>query len=297
MKILFIAKGDLPDFQSDMVFHGLRSLYGADCVDLHKIWHMYKKDKAEFWNQRVPENGKSYGRGFTLYGTLDDIDDSLRDTRDLYDKIRDKYFDYVVYGSATRCQDFLPEVLKVYNKGRVIFVDGEDNQQINYQFIDAGGHLFKRELISSETSRLHPINFCIPEEKIVSDVPEKSQNWATCKPGDLSTYIFDDEKSYYEDYQKSYFGVTIKKGGYDALRHYEVLLNGTIPYFPGLEECPPETMMGFPKEEVIKAKAVVDSGKIEMGWYKDTVRFLLDHTRKHLTTKAVVTKMMETIAM
>jgi hypothetical protein len=293
MRILFIAKGDLPDFQSDMVFHGFRSLFGADCVDANKIWHMYKKDKEEFWNTRVPENGKSYGRGFTLYGTLEDIDETLR--IDLIDKIRSKYFDYVVYGSVTRCQDYLQEVLRVYNKGKVIFIDGEDNQGINYQLIDLGGHLFKRELNSSPTSRLHPINFCIPEDKVLASVPEKSQDWGTVQPGKLETYIFNEEKPYFEDYQKSYFGLTTKKGGWWCLRHLEILANGCIPYFPDISGCPPETMMSFPKDKIIETNTAVSSAKIDMNWYKDTVSFLLEHTRKYCTTKAEVTKMLEII--
>jgi hypothetical protein len=293
MKILFIAKGDLPDFQSDMVFHGLRSLFGADVIDANKIWHMYKKDKEQYWTERVPDQGRSYGRGFTLYGTFEDIDDSLR--IDLVDKIRSKYFDYVVYGSITRCQDYIQEVLKVYNKGKIIFIDGEDHQGIDYSLIDVGGHLFKRELNTSPTDRLHPINFCIPEEKVLSSVPEKSQDWGTVQPGKLETYIFDEEKPYFEDYQKSYFGLTFKKGGWDTLRHLEILMNGCIPYFPDLEKCPPETMMKFPKELILKSNEVVASAKIDMNWYKDTVNQLLDHTRKNLTTKSVVKEMLEIV--
>lgn len=298
MKILFIAKGDLPDFQSDMVFHGLRSLFGADVVDANKIWHMYKADKEKYWTERVPEKGMSYGRGFTLYGTLEDIDDSLRDPVEIVYKIKDRYYDYIVYGSITRCNHYMQEVLKYYNKscGRLIFIDGEDSQNVNYQLIDVGGHLFKRELNSSETSRLHPINFCIPEEKVLNLVPDKTQNWGTVQPGKLDTYIFTEEKPYYEDYQKSYFGVTTKKGGWDCLRHYEILMNGCVPFFPDLENCPPETMMAFPKEKVIEARKVVESGKVDMGWYKDLVRHLLEHTHKHCTTKAVAKKMLETLA-
>jgi hypothetical protein len=293
MKILFIAKGDLPDFQSDMVFHGFRSLFGADCIDANKIWHMYKKDKEEFWNVRVPDNGKSYGRGFTLYGTLEDIDDTLR--TDLIDKIRSKYFDYVVYGSIQRCQDHLQEVLRVYNKGRVIFIDGEDNQGINYQLIDMGGHLFKRELNTSPTGRLHPINFCIPEEKIFVGELNKTQDWGTVQPGKLETYIFNEEKPYYEDYQKSYFGLTTRKGGWDCLRHYEILMNGCIPFFPELEKCPTETMMAFPKEKILETNAMIGTAKIEIAAYQEAVKFLLDHTRKHCTTKAVANKILETV--
>ena len=50
MKILFIAKGDLPDYQSDMVFHGGRSTLGNDFVDCNKLWYMYKDEKELYDN-------------------------------------------------------------------------------------------------------------------------------------------------------------------------------------------------------------------------------------------------------
>ena len=88
MKVLFISKADLPDFQSDMVFHGLRSLLGADCIDANHMWYMYSDTMEAYWNTRVPNNGKSYGNGFTLYGLLENID---IDRNDIHTKIKDKY--------------------------------------------------------------------------------------------------------------------------------------------------------------------------------------------------------------
>ena len=74
MRVLFISKAELPDFQCDMVFHGLRSLLGADCIDANHMWYMYSDTMEAYWNTRVPNNGKSYGNGFTLYGLLENID-------------------------------------------------------------------------------------------------------------------------------------------------------------------------------------------------------------------------------
>ena len=111
MKVLFISKAKLPDFQCDMVFHGLRSLLGANCVDANHMWYMYSNTMEKFWNSRVPKNGKSYGNGFTLYGLLDDID---IDRSNITNKIKGKYYDKIVYGSITRCQDYLQDVLNNY---------------------------------------------------------------------------------------------------------------------------------------------------------------------------------------
>ena len=48
----------------------------------------------------------------------------------------------------------------------------------------------------------------------------------------------------------------MKKGGWDCARHYEILMNGCIPYFIDIEKCPENTMINFPKE-VIKESNVL----------------------------------------
>jgi hypothetical protein len=133
-----------------------------------------------------------------------------------------------------------------------------------------------------------PINFCIPKEMIVATVPEKTQDYATIIPGDKSTYIYTEEIPYFEDYQRSYFGVTTVKGGWDCLRHYEILMNGCIPWFPNLEQCPECIMMRFPKKLVMEAMSRVQQGDNILTFFHDYVNMLLDHTRKNLTTEEVV---------
>ena len=68
--------------------------------------------------------------------------------------------------------------------------------------------------LQSNASKVHPITFCIPEELIVDAVPTKTQDFGTIIPGVLSTYIFDVQRDYYNDYQKSYYGITCKKAGW-----------------------------------------------------------------------------------
>ena len=45
MKVLFVAKGDLPDYQADTIMHGGRSVLGSDFVDANFAWYMYKKER------------------------------------------------------------------------------------------------------------------------------------------------------------------------------------------------------------------------------------------------------------
>jgi len=281
MKVLFISKADLPDYQSDMIFHGGRSVLGSDFVDCNKLWYMYKEDKELYWNDRVPENGKSYGRGFTMCGKL--TEDNI-DRSDIESKIKSHFFDKIIYGSCTRCTDYLDVVLSNYSKKDIIFVDGEDDQQIRQHFLDKGIY-FKRELIPQDLDKANPLYFAIPEELILSEVPHKVKEYATIIPGDLSTYIYDDEESYYKGYQESYFGVTFKKGGWDCLRHYEIIMNGCLPYFPDLMQCPSHTMLSFPKKTVLEYSTRLVAGILKEEECLTYTKVLLQYAKNNLTTK------------
>lgn len=294
MKILFVSKGDLPDLQCDTVFHGARSLFGNDFVDVNRAWYMYKRDKDLYWSERVPNGGNSYGLGFYLNGNLPDDNDV--DRSDILSKIKNKYFDLVIYGSCTRCLDYVREVLEVYPKDRIFFIDGEDDQTIRSQFSDMG-HLFKRELAILKTESLHPIQFGAPKEKIVGNVPNKVKDYGTVIPGDLSTYVFKDEFTYYKDYQDSYFGVTMKKGGWDCGRHYEILMNGCVPFFVDIDGCPENTMTKFPKATISEVCNVLrqENPQFSEAWYSDISSDLLTFTKNELTTEKVVLNMLEYI--
>ena len=126
---------------------------------------------------------------------------------------------------------------------------------------------------------VYPISFCIPEQNIVSSPPTKTKRMATVVPGNPSTYVFADQTSYYADYQASVFGKTCKKGGWDCMRHYEILANGCIPWFENLDACPPNILTHFPKDLVKQAMASPDPTSF--------IPALLDHTRKHCTTRAM----------
>lgn len=289
MKILFISNFNLPDFQNDMVFHGMRTLFGENCVDYNHAWFMYEEDKKKYWNERVPDNGKSYGRGFTIGGSLPTI---AVDRTDISRKIETKYFDKIVYGSVHRSLELLPIVLEHYNKKDIIFIDGEDQTNLRSDILTRGLY-FKRELAVTPTQGLYPINFAIPQEFIKTSVPEKTQDWGTIIPGNLSTYIFDNQEEYYADYAKSFFALTTKKGGWDCLRHYEILMNGTVPYFPDLDGCPSYTMTRFPKEIILKTNQFVKNSQFAVDEYYETVSNLLSHTREHLTTTSIAKYILE----
>lgn len=139
---------------------------------------------------------------------------------------------------------------------------------------------------------IYPIGFSIPECKIVSKVPAKEFVYATVVPGKPETYVFNNESDYYKDYQRSVFGHTKCKAGWDCLRHYEILANGCIPWFQDLDKCPSTIMTKFPKRIVLEAMAAfsssirsdVHSVNMDMEHYAE---ILLDYTKRFLTTKAM----------
>lgn len=284
MKILFISKGDLPDFQSDMILHGGRSIFGDNFVDANKVWYMYSDDKKLYWNSRVPENGKSYGRGFTLYG-LFETDNINRDN--IEDKIKSHYFDKIIYGSCTRCLDYIDSVLTYYNKSDIIFIDGEDTQRIRRDLAEISCY-YKREIVSEDLDVATPIHFAIPKSLILDYVPIKTREYATIIPGDISTYIYDNQEDYYNGYKESYFGITFKKGGWDCLRHYEILMNGCIPYFPDLENCPAQTMKSFPKQIILECNEKLKKGELTEIECQNYISKLLDYSKENLTTEKLI---------
>jgi hypothetical protein len=139
---------------------------------------------------------------------------------------------------------------------------------------------------------VYPISFSIPESKIIKDIPKKKKILAINIPGDFKTYIFTNENSFNKDYQNSICGVTQKKGGWDCLRHYQILANGCIPYFIDLENCPTTIMTHFPKEIIIKAMNEVKSGTLN---YNTTIALLLEYTRNNLTTKKMAEYVLRSI--
>ena len=181
---------------------------------------------------------------------------------------------------------------------------------------------FKREIDEDGDKRLIPISFCIPKEKIVPAIPEKKYEFSYITPGgsDSSwprdarkTFIYEEETKYYQDYKESYFGLTCKKGGWDCMRHVEILANGCVPIFTDLEWCPQRTLTFYPKSYLCMIKTIPGLKLVRINntekpiyrgqdiiqgascltdefcfdSYLDYCGYLLEYTRKNLTTEAL----------
>lgn len=161
---------------------------------------------------------------------------------------------------------------------------------------------------------LHPISFSIHHSKIIQSLKEKEKLFAKSVPIFMKApRDFDNEKDYYNDYAISYYSHTRKKGGIDCMRHYEILANGSIPYFFGLDKCPNNTLTNFPKELVLEgmkllkhpicffndASVAMNENTLEnfdkKEQYNEIAAQLLQYTKEHLTTRASAERMLRFI--
>jgi len=149
---------------------------------------------------------------------------------------------------------------------------------------------------------LHPIGFSIPHEKLVTTFPTKTKLLSSIIPNERRKYIYEDENEYYNEYKQSFFALTTKKNGWDCMRHYEILANGCIPYFPDISECPKNTMTLFPKDIIIEGNQLFAKFQTkiiggltvdDMNEYINLSQRLYSHTVNYLTTRAMARYVLE----
>jgi hypothetical protein len=91
-------------------------------------------------------------------------------------------------------------------------------------------------------------------------------------------------------YRNSRFAITKKKGGWDCLRHYEILMNGCIPLFENLQDCPSYTLTTYPKHLNSEAFELFNNWKENEEYiqkYNILCSKFLEHTKNHCTTDAI----------
>lgn len=282
MKILMTKSWEAPEYLDDCLLHGLRSLEGDNIIDSPRIWPMYK----DSFGDGKKELSSITARGFTLYGQLDDNID--RD--DLECKIKLGYFDLIIMHSWYLGQ-YYDLVTQYTPRHKIVWLDGRDEQQILTQFLGTGWY-FKRELVK-ETPGVLPISFAFPEEKIQTP-SEKNRAVAHCVPGELSTYIYNIEQDYYDQYNEALFGITKRKNGWDCLRHYEILGSQCVPWFIDIAFCPVTICTTLPRDEFriinnminVNGPDSIMNGSLRAEY--DDVRIrICNHFIKNCTTKAL----------
>ena len=251
MKILFITQlseqflqksNIINDIVSDMTLHGLKEVYGNDVVDYPGAWYMYKEEVKK--RSKVPN---LWGNGLTYYDTFKEYESI--DRSDIQNKIKKNYFDYIIYGSIARSNKFFDDVIN--SKSKIILIDGEDN--VNLDLNKNKKILFlKRELLK-KGENVFPLNISIPKNKIIKNLNLKPKNLlAPLIPYRYKTYIYKNERDYYNMWQNSLFGISHAYGKWwETVRYYEMLMNGCVPLVLNLEKCPEDTLTQLPKKELI----------------------------------------------
>lgn len=150
---------------------------------------------------------------------------------------------------------------------------------------------------------IHPISYCFPDKYILREPPKKEKfmaNYALNNIKDSSTYIYNDEKEYLEDYQKSIFGFTKKKCGWDCYRHLEILSQGCFPYFLDIDKIPEHTMTHYPKEYIKEMmvkyghrsfESIKKESQINLCY---DIQQLLDYSMQHLSGSSMFRYMLNT---
>lgn len=139
-----------------------------------------------------------------------------------------------------------------------------------------------------------PLSYSIPEEIFNNNV-EKKDKIAKLIPGDLSTYIYDSEESYYNMYGEAKLGHTFKKYGWDCLRHYEILANNCIPLFKNLNKCPNLTMTTFPKKLILEVNTKINNRRFGEESYKKYSSEIFNYSKENLTCKKSAQYFLENI--
>lgn len=152
--------------------------------------------------------------------------------------------------------------------------------------------------IEKNSLRIFHLGYAFPDELFKKDIPPKKQVWAEVIPGFRETYRFSEEEAYFQMYADARFAFTWKKEGWDCLRHYEILANGTIPVFPDLQKCPKDTLSHLPKDLIIQANRELLPWKDIPEYHLKYTHYLKDllfHSRKHTSCSAVALKFLENL--
>jgi hypothetical protein len=267
MNILFITP-NCEDYLADGLLHGFKSLFGDRIVDFPRSEYMYKSN--------VDDKHLLYGRGFTLYRTLDE---QPVDRFHIKKKLYEGYFDLIIFSDIFRHFGLFIELYPYLSYENTAIIDGNDSirpypfgmsyflKKPEFWFLPRAHkrfRYFKREwtaetirffwykLPPSRLSKYLPVpptfrrtSFSFPAEKVVTELPIKTKLFpchivdpevVSRIPDSKITYAFADEVEYYADLQTSKFGITTKKAGWDCLRHYEIAANACVPCFRDLDK-------------------------------------------------------------
>lgn len=294
MKIFYVTTQN-PALQGDLqevsMLTGLREVMGEDVIDVPRKSVMYGDFSAS-------PKAHLHGYGFTYFNRpiADITNRSVEITKD----------DVVLYGvtdsyGVTNMNELDSRA------GAVFYLDGRDPDLITKT------PCFKRELTAEEGAHVRPTGFGMPSHMIrdidlsiktklhQSTVPSKIHT-ASHREYDNSHYVFESEKEYYDDMATSWFGLSCKKGGWDCLRHYEIMACGALLMYQDLENkpsfCAPQNVPAISFGTYEEALGIMN-GLVVDGVPSDDYVITLNLQRKylleHFTCAARATKLISDI--
>jgi hypothetical protein len=270
----------------DCVFHGLRTLLDKIAIDYYHISHMYNTYQNPI---------ELYGNGFTIFAKLDDI---IIDRTDLDKKISDKFFDQIIipiHNNRHNCKDNVDTIKQFLSYNNVVkVIDGNDDGNIDMSIAELCPY-FKRELFQP-TKNVLPISFSVPSTYIVDtiNIESKTNSLSNIKPcfGGRAAWTYIDEQQYRTEYQNSLFAITTKKGGWDCLRHYEIIANGCLPLFTDIDACPEFILTTLPKK-ILQHLNTLYTTEFTQSQVTDVATELLEISKQKLTTTYIAQKILE----
>jgi hypothetical protein len=251
MNILFLTTNSL-DSQGDYleltILIGLKELCGDRIID-------FPKKKIIYGDFSLSEKNKLHGKGFTLL-SKPLLDNFKENSISSLGKI-----DAIIIGCGHQYgESFDVSELKTMSDN-IWVLDGHDlhgnaKRKINYRGEELIGiqffRSFKRELVEPyfQSAEVYPTGFGIPISQIREiNLMKKSQLFQSTAPdaalfkfqndlGGSKHHKFSNEEEYLNDIAISWFGLTCKKGGWDCLRHYEILACGSLLLFRDFDKKP-----------------------------------------------------------
>jgi hypothetical protein len=319
MKVLYIPTKCPHDFQRETINWGLRSLNISNEITFEKTFN----------NVRLYSSYTEPVHHYTYYKKWQEKPCEIN-LSDINDKIKNKYYDIVIlqdgFFPGIYDEQQLINLYNIYNKN-LYLIDGEDGSDGSYMTLLKKYpriKYFRRELLymaKYSHNNLFPVNFGFPDELIPVTKAEKTKDISSIIPGDGSTYIYNEEK-YYQEYQTSKLAYTFSKGGWDCLRHLEIVFNDSLPIFLDIEHCPHYTLYYYPKflltevlQKIVKIdyynyeydqissygknnywKNIINKNLIKvknLDEYEELKNKVFDHCKKYLTCRNIVKRILE----
>lgn len=274
MKILYF-NSNCPNYTSEPLLHGLRILFGNKVVDIPRIDALYIQMNSKF-KYKTRGNGFTIYNNLTDNEELQSSryfweKDILEYDLYIISDIWEQWHEYI------KLKDLVPshKVVVIDNSNHRIFPIGPHTKRFPFlMFYTLKRNVYFKKNMSRvvnninsfksllsniiqsfyKPKNLFPIAFSIPKSKItIIDEQFKEKDFtkqivdrdvfrfvnnSSFNAIGSNNHIFDDEKSFYDDIQKSRFGITGKREYWDSLRNYEYAANGCVLCYKNLHLKP-----------------------------------------------------------